>query len=128
VFEFLSNLENHWRLEQRFVALDEVRGNEGGRVRMRGPFGLSRVADTRVLEAREPTSDLPGELSGRADIGGTVGRVHWQIEPSDGGSKVTLSAWVERARPLDRALLALGGRWWLQRIFENAVRQLDDAA
>ena len=125
VFEFLSNLQNHWLLEQRFVALDEVRGNEGGRVRIRGPLGLSRVAETRVLEARPPTADEPGELNGRADLGPTVGRVRWQVARRDSGSEVTLSAWVERTGWLDRVLLALGGRRWLQRIFESALARLD---
>jgi hypothetical protein len=128
VFEFLSNLENHWLLEQRFVALDEVHGNAGGRVRIRGPLGLSRVAETRVVEARPPTAHEPGELNGRADLGETIGRVRWRIDRRGDGSEVTLSAWVERASALDRLLLAVGGRRLLQRIFESAVARLDAVA
>jgi hypothetical protein len=128
VFAFLADLNNHWLLEQRFVALDELRGNDGGRVRIRGPLGLSRVAETRVLAARPPTADAPGELNGRAAVGRTVGRVRWTIERAGAGSDVTLAAWLERASFPDRIVLALGGSRWLQRIFENALARLEEVA
>ena len=56
VFEFLADLRNHWLLQDRFVELagldtDEGDGPNGGRVRMRGPLGISREARTRVLAA-----------------------------------------------------------------------------
>jgi hypothetical protein len=137
VFEFLSDLRNHWRLEDAFVELgglegDERHGPTGGRVRIKGPLGLSREARTRVLDATPPGASAPGSLSGRADVRATVGQVGWAIEPNaDGGSDVRLWATVERASPGDRLLLALGGRWWLARIFERAVgnlsRVLDEA-
>jgi hypothetical protein len=93
-------------------------------VRISGPFGLSRVARTRVLAADEPR-----ELRGRAEIGrGTVGLVRWTIEPSGTGSRVTLAAEVEQARLADRAILALGGRWYMRRGFEQALAQLGRVA
>lgn len=91
---------------------------------MRGPLGLSRIARTRVLSADEPR-----ELRGRAEIGpDTVGAVRWTIEPSGGGSRVTLSAEVESAGLVDRAILALGGRRFLQRGFGEALAQLGRVA
>ncbi|HYZ08408.1 MAG TPA: hypothetical protein VE709_07430 [Pseudonocardiaceae bacterium] len=47
VFEFLSDLRNHWRLEDRFVELSGLDGENsnrpsGGRVRLKGPLGISR--------------------------------------------------------------------------------------
>jgi hypothetical protein len=71
------------------------------------------------------STDEPRELRGRADVGrGTVGAVRWLIEPSGTGSRVTLSAEVERASLLDRAILALGGRLILQHGFHEALEQL----
>jgi hypothetical protein len=68
-------------------------------------------------------------VRGRADVGrGTVGSVRWTIEPSGSGSRVTLSASVERASILDRAILLLGGRLLLRRAFAEAVEQLGRAA
>lgn len=127
VFEFLSDLHNHWRLEAHFVEVEHVEPEgDGGQVRLRGLLGLGRTARTRVEEA-VPNS----RLRGRADIGGgTVGLVAWDIEPADGGSQVALSAVVERAGVLDRLILDLGGRRYLRRIFartlENLERQLAD--
>jgi hypothetical protein len=123
-------LRNHWRLEDRFVALGGLDGSgphgpTAGSVRIHGPLGLSRMAKTRVLAAEAPGSSGPGTLSGRADVGpGTVGRVAWTIERNGEGSLVTLSAAVEVATWGDRALLALGGRRWLERLFANAVQRL----
>ncbi|WP_198588516.1 SRPBCC family protein [Geodermatophilus chilensis] len=131
VFEFLADLRNHWLLEDRFVELrgldgDEGSGPRGGRVRLTGPLGISREARTRVLSARPPTATRPGRLAGRADIGRrTTGRVAWEIAVGkDGGSRVTLRAAAERASLLDRTLLLLG-RWWLQHTFDRALANLD---
>jgi hypothetical protein len=107
-------------LEDRFVELEGVEP-DGGRVRIVGPLGISRVARTRVV-----ATDEPSNLRGTAEIGaGTRATVRWQIEPVAGGSRVTLAAQVDRASALDCALLALGGRWWLRRIFQSAAERLD---
>jgi hypothetical protein len=104
------------------VQLDD--DGAGGRVRIRGPFGLSRVARTRVVSVIEPR-----ELQGRAEIGRrTVGAVRWEIEPVGGGSRVTLTARVERGSLLDRAILAIGGTLWLRRVFVEALAQLGRVA
>jgi hypothetical protein len=94
---------------------------DGGRVRMRGPFGLSRVAETAVAGTERPRL-----LTGTASIGrGTRGAVRWEIEPAvPGSSHVRFTAEVVQASPLDRVVLALGGRWWLARIVRTAVQRL----
>jgi uncharacterized protein YndB with AHSA1/START domain len=125
VFAFLSDLRNHWRLEGRFVALDALDADaRGGRVRMAGPLGIGRTAVTRVVDAEPDTT-----LRGIAELGGgTRAAVHWDIAPHDGGSRsrVTLAATVERASLLDRLLLLVGGRSWLERLFASALRRLGD--
>ena len=133
VFEFLSDLRNHWRLEHRFVevdGLDDVGadGPTGGLVCVRGPLGLSRLARTRVLGAEAPDRERPGWMSGRADVGrATVGRVEWEIASHGSGSRVRLSARVETASVLDRVLLFAGGAWWLRGILRGALARLDAA-
>ena len=131
VFEFLSDLRNHWRLEEALVEVGHLEGEgengpTGGRVRIKGPLGLSREARTQVLSARPPGPGTVGTLSGRAEIGNlTVGRVGWEIEArSDGGSDVRLWANIERASLPDRLLLAVGGRRWLTAIFERTLANL----
>ena len=119
VFAFLSDLHNHWQLEDSFIAVDGV-GDGGGRIRIRGPLGISREARTEVV-AVEP----PSRLEGRAVLGKTVGAVAWEIAPDGEGSRVSLSAHVGRATALDRLLLALGGRAWLRRRFATVLETLD---
>ena len=122
VFEFLADLRNHWRLERAFLEIEDA-GERSGVIRVRGPVGLSRRAETRVLEA-----DAPSRVAGRADLrGGTVGLVAWDITPDAGGSRVRLSAEIPEASLPDRVLLALGGRAWLRRLFERALANLDEA-
>jgi hypothetical protein len=100
-------------------------GKSGGRVRVKGPLGLSRSARTEVVEAVAPI-DGKGRLRGRAQIGrGTVGLVAWELEPtSGGGTRVRLSASVPTAGVFDRTLLAVGGRAWLRMLFRRALRRL----
>jgi uncharacterized protein YndB with AHSA1/START domain len=125
VFAFLFDLRNHWRLADRFVdvlTLDGPEGGraDGGRVRVRGPLGVRRTVVTRVVAARAPRL-----LIGTAELAsGTRARVSWTIAGRLGSSRVRLAADVERARALDRLLLALGGRWWLRRLFASALERL----
>lgn len=123
VFEFLSDLRNHWRLEEgAFLALEEV-GEESGVIRLKGPLGLSRQVRTRVLQA-EPH----GRVAGRADLSfGTVGLVAWEITPHGAGSLVKLSAEVAEASLPDRVVLALGGWRWLRGLFDRALANLETA-
>jgi Polyketide cyclase / dehydrase and lipid transport len=119
IFEFLSDLHNHWQLEDSFIAVNGV-GNGGGRILIRGPLGITREARTEVVEA-----EAPSRLVGRAVLGTTVGAVAWKILPEGDGSLVSLSAEVERASAADRLLLVLGGRRWLRRRFANVLETLD---
>ena len=118
VFAFLADLGNHWIVADRFVeVVDLHRPNgsqaEGGEVRLRGPMGVRRTVTTRVVAAKAPRL-----LIGTAEMGpGTRARVSWALAGHLDATRVRLAATVERATLLDRALLALGGRWWLQRRF-----------
>jgi Polyketide cyclase / dehydrase and lipid transport len=119
VFEFLSDLRNHWRLEPHFLELESMAA-DGGSVRVRAPLGISRVARTRVVAAERPSL-----LRGEAEVGrATRGAVRWEIAPARAGSRVRFSAHVEQATLLDRLLLVCGGRWWLRRIVTTAVERL----
>lgn len=110
VFAFLSDLSNHWRLVDRFVEVLSVDG-AAAVVRLRGPLGVRRTVRTRVTEAREPEL-----IVGIAELGSrTCGVVRWSLSSEGNGTRVRLSASVERASVPDRLLLALGGRAWMRR-------------
>jgi hypothetical protein len=119
VFDFLDDLGNHWIVTDRFVeVLDLHRAGadgraRGGLVRLRGPLGVRRTVTTRVVAVKAPRL-----LIGTAEIGGrTRARVSWSLAGHLESTRVRLTAGIERASWLDRALLALGGRWWLRRRF-----------
>jgi uncharacterized protein YndB with AHSA1/START domain len=124
LFAFLSDLENHWRVADRFVEVVSLDGppgaRHGGAVKVKGPLGLARTASTTVEE-----TESPSRLMGRADVPpGTTARVRWTLTPEDGGTRVELAAEVERASVLDRVMLALGGRRWLEARFRGTLDRL----
>jgi hypothetical protein len=126
VFDFLADLENHWLLADRFIevlALDGPPGaRHGGVVRMHGPLGLTRTAMTHV-EAAHPSHLMVGA----AELGvRTKACVSWTLVPHPGGASVRLTATLDRAGPLDRLLLLLGGRWWMRRRFVAVLRRLGE--
>jgi uncharacterized protein YndB with AHSA1/START domain len=122
VFAFLSELANHWRLLDSHVEVLELDGAPADRavVRLRGPLGVRRTVSTRVTAAREPRL-----IIGTAELGaGTRARVSWTLAGRLGNTRVRLAAEVEHAEPLDRMLLALGGRSWLRRRFAFGLERL----
>jgi uncharacterized protein YndB with AHSA1/START domain len=121
VFEFLAHLPNHWRLHDALEEVDSIE-NTTARVRLRGPLRISRDARTEVLEAVAPE-----RLRGRADLsGGTRARVGWDLEDAGAGTtRVRLTTEIEAAPLRDRLLLALGGRWWVRRIYADALANLE---
>ena len=129
VFGYLSDLKNHWKLADRFIEVVSLErsgdGGEqapasGGRVRIRGPFGVRRTAATRVA-AIEP----PDRMTGFAQVGRrTRAEVRWTLTGSRGQTRVRLEARVLGAGPLDRVVLGLGGRAWLRRRFAGVLEHL----
>lgn len=124
VYAFLAELDNHWRLNDRYLRLEHLSADRlGGRIVIGTPIGLRRTARTRVSATNRPAG-----LSGAADVGrSTTARVDWNIEPQDDGARVELEATVIAAGRLDKLLLAAGGRWWLRRRFASVLALLADA-
>lgn len=125
VFRFLSDLENHWLIADRFVEVLDLDGppgaRTGGHVRIRGPLGIRRTARTQVDFAR-PVE----EMGGSAQLGRrTSADVRWLLRPGDGTTAVTLGAHIRHAGRLDRLLLALGGTAWMRQRFAGTLRTLD---
>src|SRR4051794_40603836 len=121
VFEFLSALSNHWRLTGRQVKVVALDGNNGGGVvQIVGPLGVRRTARTHVTASRRPRL-----MIGTVEVGeGTRATVSWTLAGRMNSTRVRLAANVERAAPLDRLLLALGGRIWMQRVFRRSLARL----
>jgi uncharacterized protein YndB with AHSA1/START domain len=122
VFAFLSDLANHWGLLDSQVDVLELDGDppDSAVVRLRGPLGVRRTVQTRVMALRSPRL-----IIGVAELGeDTRARVSWTLAGRLGQTRVRLAAEVEHAELLDRALLALGGRAWLRRRFAFGLERL----
>lgn len=125
VFGFLVDLEKHWLVAGRFIQVVALEGPEGahhgGRVRIHGPLGLRRTAQTKV-EGAEP----PHRLFGKASVGRhTEARVSWQMSANgERGTRIRLEAQVVRAGIIDRVALALGGRIWMRHGFRTTLAGL----
>ena len=118
LYALLADLRGHWDLAGRWVHPLELRA-DGGTVRVRGPLGLRRTVSTQ-LDTLEP----PRRVSGLAHSGATRAAISWDLSPSDGGTLVTLRADLLEAGPLDRLVLALGGRAWMGGRFAATLQRL----
>jgi hypothetical protein len=121
VYGFLADLSNHYLISVRrldLVALSP--GHTGGRIVIRGPLGIRRTARTAVTWARPVTAFGGTALVGRR----TRAAVDWSVRDCAEGARVTLTARLDRAGPVDRLLLALGGRRWLARCFTHTLARL----
>ncbi len=122
VFDFLSDLGNHWAVAGRWIEVVALDGRgDGGHVRIRGPLGLRRTAVTSVERVQPPE-----RLEGMAKLGHTEARVAWTVRERQGGAaaEVGLTATVVQAGALDRAVLALGGASWMRRLFAATLAHL----
>jgi hypothetical protein len=128
VYSLVSDLGSHWRLSNRYLRLEEVHGLEGveaqgGRIVVAGPLGLRRTAHTTVT-----TECQPHAFGGVAAVGRRTRAVAgWRIEPAGGGAQIVLETTTSTLGPLDRLLLAFGGRWWLRRGFARVLARLAEA-
>ena len=124
IYDFLQRLPNHALIGGHGLRLDGVADDgRAALITLRGPLGIRRTAYTTVTNLRPPH-----RFGGTALVGKrTMAQVNWTIEPAGTGSFVTLSATIVRAGPMDRLLLALGGRWWVTRSFKHAIALLGAA-
>jgi hypothetical protein len=118
LYSLLADLRSHWQLAGGWVQPLELR-EDGGTVRVRGPLGLHRTITTMLTEARPPEC-----VAGEASIGTTRAAIQWLLEPDGDATLVTLRADVLHAGPIDRALLALGGRAWMRGRFAATLKRL----
>jgi hypothetical protein len=118
LYAVLSDLPGHWKLAGRWVEPLELH-DHGGVVRVHGPLGLRRTITTSLTDTREPE-----RVAGEAVIGATRAAISWTLVPEGSGTLVTLRADVLACSPLDRVLLALGGRAWMQRRLASTLHEL----
>jgi hypothetical protein len=87
--------------------------------------GLVRESPEAVFEFL--AADPPHQMVGMAQVGSrTRAYVRWKLRARAGGTEVGLEATIDRAGALDRLLLLLGGRRWLERRFSDVLVRLEE--
>lgn len=123
-FAFLAAPVTHRRLRVRGIALLSLDGDDllsGGVIGLRGPLGLRRTVRTHVA-LHQPVTRLAA--TALVDSG-TAAHVSWTLrEQRDGTTIVELTAMLGPVAPVDRLLLAAGGRFWVRRLFAATLRRL----
>jgi hypothetical protein len=124
LFARLCDLDAHRGLAAPHIAILSLRGPQGARtggdVELRGPAGIRLRATTAVHAAT-----YPRELRGAATTDdGTTATLSWRLDDAGARTRVTARLSVEPRRPLDRLLLAAGGRLWLRLRLRTAIRRL----
>ena len=119
LYALLADLRSHWQLAGRWVQPLALRA-DGGVVRVRGPLGLR--ADDQDHADRDAAA-RGGRRRGRD-------RVHPRRRPLAAGAPTARARWSRcaptcvAAGPVDRALLALGGRRWMRARFAATLKRL----
>jgi len=124
VFGFLADLDNHRLLAHRYASVLQLPegGPDGAWLQVRGPLHVTRRARTEMTQAVAPADGVGGVIEGTATTSaGTEVRVTWRLSPHPGGTAVTVEFVIERAAPVDRVLLTVGGRRWLEQRFLRAA-------
>ena len=125
VFEFLADLNNHWRLAGRWIEVVTVVTADAradrATIRLRGPLGMVFPVNTQIDEVREPHT-----IKGRGASGSSRGAVIWHLaESAPGLTRVTVDVQLQRAAVHHRAIWLAGGRAWLARRLEQTVAGLE---
>jgi hypothetical protein len=124
VYAFLERLENHRLLGDEHLHMESLRDDRrGATISVRGPAGLRRTALTEVT-----TTQAPHRFGGTVTTTtNTRAGAWWTIEPNPLGARVSLNAAIAPRGIVDRVLLAVGGRRWLERRCERVVVRLGPA-
>ena len=124
VFEYMDVPENQGRISPRLSGVETVGTLDNGGKRATYTyrlFGLSFEGEVRGV-VHEPPERIVFELSGDID-----GRIEWEFEPVDGGTRLTYTATYDLGLPWPvRLLLAPVTDRFNRRELEATLRNLDD--
>lgn len=128
VFAYLVDVANHAEftdhyLEQyRLTREDSIGVGAGARFRLDAPLNRFSWADVTIVEADAPRLIVQRGRTGKFNRVRLVST--WEIEPSAGSTRVTLTTETERPRlPSDRIMEVIARRWF-KRNQRKAVKRL----
>jgi uncharacterized protein YndB with AHSA1/START domain len=129
VFDYLLDIANHpeftdhYLVDWHLLREDSVGLGAGARFRVRAPGNRFSWADSTFSEVHRPHRLVEVGRTGKANRVRTLGV--YDLAPAPGGAtRVRFTLQTQSSVLSDRILEALGGRAWLKRKNEKALRRL----
>jgi uncharacterized protein YndB with AHSA1/START domain len=129
VFDYLQDIANHpeftdhYLLDWHLTRIDSVGEGAGARFRVDAPFNRFSWADVAFSEVERPHRIVEVGRTGKNNRIRTLG-VYDLAVAETGTTRVRFTFQSELATPSDRLQEALGGRSWLRRKNQKAMRRL----
>lgn len=129
VFDYLQDIANHpeftdhYLVDWRLTREDSVGRGAGARFRVKAPGNRFSWADSTFVEVVAPRRIVEVGRTGKGNRVRTLGV--YDLAPAPGGAtRVQFTLETQTSVLSDRMLEAFGGRAWLRRKNEKAMRRL----
>lgn len=128
VFDYLVDIANHAEFTDHYLVdwhltrLDSVGQGAGARFRVKAPGNRFSWGDTSFAEVQRPHRIVEVGRTGKNNRIRTVGV--YELEPTAGATRVSFTIQTDPATLSDRLMESLGGRGWLRRKNQRAMRRL----
>jgi uncharacterized protein YndB with AHSA1/START domain len=129
IFDYLADIANHSEFTDHYLVdwhltrEDSVGTGAGARFRVKAPGNRFSWADSTLTEVSRPHRIVEVGRTGKTNRIRTLGV--YELAPAPGGAtRVRFTLETQTSVLSDRMLDALGGRVWLKRKNEKAMRRL----
>jgi uncharacterized protein YndB with AHSA1/START domain len=129
VFDYLQDIANHpeftdhYLVDWHLTRIDSVGEGAGARFRVDAPFNRFSWADVTFSEVERPHRIVEVGRTGKNNRIRTLGVYDLAVAEA-GATRVRFTFQSELVTPSDRLQEALGGRGWLRRKNQKAMRRL----
>jgi uncharacterized protein YndB with AHSA1/START domain len=129
VFDYLRDIANHAEFTDHYLVdwhltrIDPVGEGAGARFRVKAPGNRFGWGDVTFVEVQEPYRIVEVGRMGKDNRIRTMGT--YELAPAAaGGTRVSFTLQTVPATLSDRLMEGLGGRMWVRRKHERAMRRL----
>jgi uncharacterized protein YndB with AHSA1/START domain len=128
IFEYLADVANHaefcdhYLVDWHLTREDSYGYGAGARFRIKAPLARFGYGDTTIVEMQSPHLIVERGRSGKFNR--VLMRGVYELEPDGGSTRVRFTFETKPKFLSDRLQEALGGRWWLRRKTNRALKRL----
>jgi uncharacterized protein YndB with AHSA1/START domain len=131
VFDYLEDIANHpqftdhYLVEWHLTRMDSIGRGAGARFRVKAPGNRFSWGDVTFVEVERPHRIVEVGRMGKNNRIRTLGV--YELDPAAGGStRVRFTLETVPVTPSDKLMEGLGGRGWVKRKNQRALRRLRD--